>query len=132
MGHAHRRGKVLIVEDNASNRSFMTEICGAFGWNCDAVDGGIACVDAVSRETETYEVILMDIHMPDMSGIEAATKIREMQKDPSRKLPIIAVSSDQSSEMINACRDVGMDDFLAKPINIHELRERVERFLPKC
>ena len=74
VGHAHRRGKGLIVEDNASNRSFMTEICGAFGWNCDAVDGGIACVDAVSRETETYEVILMDIHMPDMSGIEAAAR----------------------------------------------------------
>ena len=120
--------KVLLVEDNEMNREIATEILEESGLIIDtAEDGDLAVKKVTEKGTGYYDFILMDIQMPVMNGYEATRAIRAMY--PNAKLPIIALSANAFAEDKAASLAAGMDDHVAKPINIKELFDALGKYL---
>lgn len=110
-----RRCRVLLVEDNRTHREFVSRILEKIG--CDvtiAYDGKDAL--HMVRE-EPFDIVLMDIEMPKMNGIEAARQMRDMRRHHDiEPIPIIAISSDPQPDVREECLDAGMVDFIPKSI----------------
>ncbi|MBI9102927.1 MAG: response regulator [Spirochaetales bacterium] len=116
---------ILIVEDEAVNRIYFTRVLGKVGIKVDqAANGRDAVTKALAND---YDLILMDLKMPLMDGIQATEAIREAEE--SRHTPIIALTSYSYPEDQQKCRSAGMDDFLSKPINNRLLLDKVYKFL---
>ena len=111
---------ILIAEDNAVNRTVATRLLARLGYNADvAVDGN----EAVERHADQgYDVILMDLQMPVMDGIEATQTIRAQTGDPLRPY-IIAMTANAFVEDRQRCLDAGMNDYLSKPVNLNRMAE---------
>lgn len=110
---AKRPLNVLIVEDNKLNQQIITSILRIFGHSSDVADNGL--VGCEMHECGDYDLICMDVRMPVMSGLDATRKIREMQND-KRRIPIIALTADAVEESRQKYLKVGMNAFVAKPI----------------
>ncbi len=111
--------RILVAEDNATNRFVMQQALKVIGYQCDIAVDGIEAVEA-ERKTE-YDVIFMDLHMPKMDGFEATAEIIRMGKN--QKLPtIIALTADVPESVKRRCIEYGMSYFLAKPISIRDLK----------
>ncbi|MFA5265515.1 MAG: response regulator, partial [Opitutaceae bacterium] len=95
------------------------------GYTVDIASNGLEAVDAVIKKH--YDIILMDMQMPEMSGIEATMKIREMTVDPERRPWIIALTANALKEFRKDCYDAGMDDYLSKPVKLEDLRGAMDR-----
>ncbi|HEX2561160.1 ATP-binding protein [Phenylobacterium sp.] len=105
--------KVLVVEDNATNRLVATRMLGALGAEVDTAEDG---AEGVSRASaKTYDLIFMDIQMPVMDGFEATRRIRALP-GPAAQTPILATTANVMAHQIEAYRQVGMDGHIAKPI----------------
>ena len=121
-------GRILLVEDNEVNRRVAVAVLRKLGPDVHAVVDGeeaIACVDAVD-----YDLILMDMHMPKMDGLEAARVIRAREAGGDRRVPIVAMTANVVAEARTACLDAGMDDFLPKPFLRTQLVHALSRWLP--
>ncbi|WOI53847.1 ATP-binding protein [Parvularcula sp. LCG005] len=116
--------RVLIAEDNEVNRLVIRELIKGWGVESVFVEDGLACLDAVRHQT--FDVILMDKHMPGMNGADVARAIRRL-KTPMADVPIIAVTADAMAGEREAMLAAGMDDFLAKPVRADALREVIMR-----
>jgi PAS domain S-box-containing protein len=104
--------KVLVVEDIALNQLLMRTLLEDFGFEFDIAANGKIAIDFL--KTNTYDIILMDLQMPIMNGFEASEYIRkEMKSD----IPIIALTADVTTVDLAKCREVGMNDYLAKPVD---------------
>lgn len=122
--------KVLLVEDNLINREISTEILEEEGFIVESAEDGDIAVDMLRDLGEDYyDVVLMDIQMPRMDGYEATRAIREMYPDST--LPIIALSANAFAEDKTASIASGMNDHIAKPINLPELFGALSRYLKK-
>ena len=125
-----RRLHVLVAEDNPVNRKLVTTLLRKRGHTVKAVENGreaVAAVQAAHADTP-FEVVLMDLQMPEMGGFEATRVIRE-QADPSvRRLPLIALTAHAMQGDRARCLEAGMDDYLSKPIDVDELIATVERY----
>lgn len=120
--------KVLIVEDNPLNREIACDIMNENGLETDVAENGQIAVDKLKEVGPSYyDFILMDIQMPVMNGYEATKAIRAMY--PNDKIIIIALSANAFAEDKQASKAAGMDDHVAKPINISELRKAMAKFL---
>lgn len=119
-------GKVLITDDNPINAQLMAQICKAFGWDYDIAEDGEECLKVLDASADSYNVVLMDVHMPGKSGIETAMEIRKRRDDPPRNIRIIALTADASSENKRNCAAAGMNGFLTKPVDVLELKTIVE------
>ncbi|HXJ82266.1 MAG TPA: ATP-binding protein [Candidatus Methylomirabilis sp.] len=106
--------RILVAEDNLVNQQVALGLLTRRGHQVDIVDNGRAAVLAVSAKS--YDVVLMDVHMPEMDGIEAAREIRRLPGDRGR-LPIIALSASAMKEETDQCLAAGMVDHLPKPID---------------
>ena len=116
--------RILIAEDNQVNQKLAQKILQKMGYRADLAGNGLEAVESVGRQQ--YDVVLMDLHMPEMDGIEATRRI--MQKFPSEKRPrIIAVTADAMQGDRELCIAAGMDDYISKPIRIAELQKALER-----
>ncbi|MGL3109416.1 ATP-binding protein [Bradyrhizobium sp. BR 1432] len=105
--------KVLVAEDDAVNRMVVSKMLGAFDVELCVVTDGVQAVEAVSEGN--YDVVLMDVRMPDMDGL-AATRAIRAQGGRFDALPIIALTANAFPEDVKICREAGMSDFLAKPL----------------
>jgi len=120
--------RILLAEDNPVNREVAGEALRQLGCHVDAANDGREAVEKW-RQT-TYDVILMDCHMPNMDGIEAAQIIREREREGvAARTPIIALTANARGEDYERCIAVGMDDYLTKPLTLHELRATLERWI---
>lgn len=119
-GARAKLSRVLVAEDNAMNRRLMSHLLRPLAETVDMVETGL---DAVERaRTRNYDVILMDGQMPEMDGLEATTRIRELEADNGRRrTPIVAVTANALSGDRERFILAGMDDHLAKPLRRHEL-----------
>lgn len=118
------RPKLLLVEDNAVNRKVALKLLEKLGWSADVAVNGVEAVSAVEREG--YAIILMDVQMPEMDGLTATREIRRGGTS-SRGTHIIAMTANVLTEDRDACREAGMDDYVAKPVRIEELRKALDR-----
>jgi two-component system, sensor histidine kinase and response regulator len=118
---------VLLVEDNKINQVISTALLQAMGCRVDLAQNGVEACDAFVRQR--YDLVLMDCQMPEMDGLEATQRIRELE-GPECHTPIIALSAGALSEERERCLAAGMDDFLAKPTSRQSLAAALERWLP--
>jgi signal transduction histidine kinase/DNA-binding response OmpR family regulator len=126
---AHANGaRILLVEDNVVNQRVAMRQLERFGYSADIVDNGRAAVDALTARS--YDLVLMDCHMPEMDGFEATLAIRKRELQSNRRVPIVAMTANARSEDREACLAVGMDDYLAKPVALADLQRILEAWLP--
>ncbi len=122
-----KRITVLVVEDNHINQKLACHLVNKFGYLTDTADNGQEAVEALSRKD--YSLVLMDLQMPVMGGLEAARIIRKGSSGVRQPdIPIIALTADVLKGADERCRKAGMNDFLAKPINPEALLEAVKRW----
>ncbi|MEO7488525.1 MAG: response regulator [Ferruginibacter sp.] len=112
--------KVLVVEDVKLNQLLMKIILDDFKFQCDFADNGKIAVEKM--QTESYDIILMDLHMPEMDGFEATEYIR---KKINSKIPIIALTADVTTVDLEKCKAVGMNDYISKPLDERKLYSKI-------
>ncbi len=117
--------RVLVVEDNHVNQRIALKLLNGLGYLADLAANGREAIEAVLRRP--YDVILMDCQMPEMDGFEATAEIRKLESEETR-VPIIALTANAMSGDRNRCLQAGMDDYLAKPIDLHRLGEVLRRW----
>jgi len=122
--------KILLAEDNDLNAEIAVELLQEEGCTVDRAKDGVECVDMLEKEANgTYQLILMDIQMPVMNGYDAAKKIRRMDDPQKADIPIIAMTANAFSEDKQAALDAGMNDHIAKPINMNVLVPTIQKYL---
>ena len=116
--------KILLAEDNLINQKVAVRMLEKIGHRIDVVSNGREVVDLLKRVG--YEIILMDVMMPEMDGLETTRHIRS--KFPEKQQPyIIALTANAMTEDREKCLDAGMDDYLSKPIKRDMLKEVIDR-----
>ncbi|MFC3050878.1 ATP-binding protein [Kordiimonas pumila] len=120
--------KILVADDNIINQRILANMLGKLGHEIEAVENGAeACIKA---ESDHYDLILMDVHMPVLGGIDATKWIRAIDNDKA-DLPIIGCTADAFPEQLEKFRASGMNDVVTKPINKRELLSVINRVLKK-
>lgn len=125
--------KVLVVDDNTTNHMVVSSLLGTLVKQIDVAENGIEAIDALETADKSgnqFDVVLMDIHMPVMDGIEATLAIRGT-KTPYMNIPIVALTADPQYQQRRLCKNIGMDDALAKPIKLTEVLGAIDRVLKK-
>jgi CheY-like chemotaxis protein len=123
-------GRILVAEDNDINQVVTKTVLTSAGYECDIVDNGRQALEALAQSS--YDVVLMDLQMPEMDGFEATRQYRrrETAGEPrGRPLPIIALTASATSGDRQRCLDAGMTDYLSKPIEPLKLVDLIERHL---
>ncbi len=118
--------KVLVVEDIALNQLLMRTLLDDFGFECDIASNGKIAIGKLQKNT--YDIILMDLQMPEMNGFEATDYIR---KKMNLKIPIMALTADVTTVDLAKCNAVGMNDYVAKPINEKILYNKIIGLIKK-
>ena len=122
--------KILLTEDNDLNAEIAAELLQEEGCTVERAKDGVECVDMLEKAANgTYQLILMDIQMPVMNGYDAAKKIRRMEDPQKADIPIIAMTANAFSEDRQAALDAGMNDHVAKPINMNILVPTIRKYL---
>ena len=124
---ASRAAHILLAEDNAVNQRLATALLEKKGWRVTAVSTGEAVLDATS--VEDYDLILMDVQMPGMDGLEATRRLREREGEGGARLPVIGLTAHAMKGDREKCLEAGMDDYVAKPIRPEILYAAVEKAL---
>ena len=122
--------RILLTEDNDLNAEIATELLQEEGCTVDRAKDGVECVDMLEKAADgTYQIILMDVQMPVMNGYDAARKIRRLGDPQKANIPIIAMTANAFSEDRQMALDVGMNDHVAKPINMNVLVPTLRKYL---
>jgi len=121
----------LLAEDIEINREIVIALLEDYGIQIDCAETGREAADMFFAAPERYDIIFMDIQMPVMDGYEATLEIRASDLPAARKIPIVAMTANAFSEDIAHCRAVGMDDHVAKPIDLDTLLEKMAYFIPQ-
>ncbi|CAG1021029.1 hypothetical protein DOJK_00731, partial [Patescibacteria group bacterium] len=123
-------GTILLAEDNPVNQEVGKGMLHAIGCKVQVAHNGLEA--ALAFEQNSYDLIFMDCHMPEMDGFQAAKQIRQIEKkfDVNKRTPIIALTADIQKGIVNQCLSAGMDDYLSKPFNRKQLQAILEKWLP--
>lgn len=121
-----KNAKILVVEDIALNQLLMRTLLEDFGFECVIATNGKIAIEKL--QTEVYDIILMDLQMPEMNGFEATEYIRNKMNS---KTPIIALTADVTTSDLARCKAVGMNDYISKPVDERLLYSKIIGFLKK-
>ena len=122
--------RILLTEDNDLNAEIAVELLQEEGCTVDRAKDGVECVDMLEKAANgTYQLILMDIQMPVMNGYDAARKIRGLDDPQKANIPIIAMTANAFTEDSQVALDAGMNDHIAKPINMNVLVPTLRKYL---
>jgi CheY-like chemotaxis protein len=122
-------GLALVAEDSRTNQMVASLMLKRLGWRVDVVSTGAEAV-AMYRDT-AYDLVFMDCHMPVMDGFQATEEIRRLEARAHRRVPIIATTASVMPEERERCLRAGMDDFVAKPIQLRDMRRVVSQWAPE-
>ena len=118
---------ILLTEDNPVNQKVALRVLKHLGYQADVVNNGREAVEAI--ESKSYDLILMDIQMPEMSGLEATEYIREREiASQLAPVAIVAITANASHDDQFTCSDAGMNDYISKPIQIDKLKDILQRY----
>ena len=124
--------RILLAEDNELNAEITTTILSEMGFEVKAVEDGILCVNEMQHQpANTYDLILMDIQMPNMDGYKATDCIRHLSQLEKANIPIIAMSANAFEEDKKKAFDVKMNDYITKPIDFQKMEEVLKHILSK-
>lgn len=118
---------ILLAEDNPVNQKVAMRVLKHLGYEADIVGNGQEAIAAIADKA--YDLILMDIQMPEMDGIQATKHIRD--RESASQLPpiaIVAMTANATDDDQNICRDAGMSDYISKPIQIDKLKNILQRY----
>ena len=116
--------RVLVAEDNPVNQKVIVTMLGRFGYRADIASNGKEALDALHRQP--YDLVLMDVQMPEMDGLEASRRIRSDWPGEDRPR-VIALTANAMSDDRDTCLEAGMDDYLSKPVQVAELLDALRR-----
>jgi signal transduction histidine kinase/CheY-like chemotaxis protein/HPt (histidine-containing phosphotransfer) domain-containing protein len=122
-----RKVRILLAEDNAVNQKVAIAVLTKMGYHADVAANGLEVLKAL--ETIPYDLVLMDVHMPEMDGLEATRRIRDDKSAVRNHLiPVVAMTASAMKGDREMCLDAGMNDYISKPINPGELARALERW----
>jgi signal transduction histidine kinase/ActR/RegA family two-component response regulator/HPt (histidine-containing phosphotransfer) domain-containing protein len=126
---SHFSGRILVVEDNAVNRKVARAVLQGFGLQVAEAENGAIALEMLRHQA--YDLVLMDMHMPVLDGLETTRSIRasEGTRADSRRLTVIAMTANVMREAVESCREAGMDDFLPKPFRREQIVDMLTRWL---
>lgn len=119
--------RILVAEDHPVNRKILQEYLEKLGYQADVCTNGVEAIDAISQNV--YDIVLMDIHMPVMDGLKATNLLHRLIPQ-DRIPPIIAVTGNTRREDKEACLQIGMRDFISKPVMLSELKRVLQQWGP--
>jgi CheY-like chemotaxis protein len=123
-------GRILLVEDNEINREIVLTVFEDTSIVVDTAENGVLGFERYRENVNAYDLILMDVQMPEMDGLEATRRIRSSGLVGSRTVPIVALTANVFREDIEKCLNAGMNDHLGKPIDFDALSDVLQRYLP--
>lgn len=123
MAFTHR---ILLAEDNDVNARLVVAVLEQVGYEVTVAADGVQAVALC--ETGAFDLVLMDVHMPELCGIEATKRIRGGGAE-TRGVTILAMTAEEDSVMRKQCADAGMDGYVAKPIDLAELKAQIAEYL---
>ena len=119
---------ILVAEDNDVNWEIISAMLAMFGISSERAENGRICVDMIQAADEgSYELIFMDVQMPEMNGLEATRTIRKLENSWASSIPIVAMTADAFSENVTECLDAGMNGHIAKPVDIKLVIKEIRR-----
>jgi CheY-like chemotaxis protein len=122
----------LLVEDNELNAEIATEILRTTGIEVTLAKDGVEAVDRMRASKEKYfDIVFMDIKMPKMNGYSAARAIRNLGREDCKQVPIIAMTANAFAEDVQEAISAGMNEHIAKPLDLEVLAAVLQRWLPK-
>jgi len=121
--------RIMLAEDVEINREVVLALLEPTGIDIDCVENGAAAVRLLENWPDMYEMILMDVLMPEMDGLEATRRIRELEAPVARKIPIIAMTANVFQEDIDKCLEAGMDGHVGKPLDFDQILQMLRKYL---
>jgi len=121
---------MLLVEDNELNALLAARLMAALGFEVVTAANGALAIEAIERQA--FDLVLMDCQMPVMDGYDATRAIRKLESGTRRRTPVIAVTAYALDGDREKCLAAGMDDFLAKPYALSDLRPKLRRWVPSA
>ena len=119
---------ILIAEDNDINWEIISTMLSMFGITSERAENGRICVEKMAEATEgRYDLIFMDVQMPEMNGLDATRHIRKQENRWAASIPIIAMTADAFSENVAECLQAGMNGHIAKPIDLKLVVKEIRR-----
>jgi len=127
-GNKRSTARLLVVEDNPTNQKLALRLLEKIGCSADIAANGKEAIKAL--ETASYDLVLMDLQMPEMDGLEATKIIRETSSEVKRHdIPIVAMTAHAMKDHKDRCLDAGMDDYISKPIRSEKLKAVLKKYL---
>ena len=120
--------RILVAEDNGLNQKLITELLKKYGITVTLANDGMECIERLKENSTGYDLVLMDMQMPEMDGLEATRILREGLG--LKDIPVIALTANAMPQDQQRCLDAGMNDFMTKPIVLSELDAKLARWLP--
>jgi CheY-like chemotaxis protein len=122
--------RILLADDVDINREIVVSLLEHTGIAIDTAENGLDAFEKFRDAPSAYEVIFMDIHMPEVDGYEATRRIRALDVSEAGAVPIIAMTANVFREDVEKCLAAGMNDHVGKPVNIEEVMKKLRRYLP--
>ncbi|MCL4110982.1 UNVERIFIED_CONTAM: hypothetical protein GTU68_053179 [Idotea baltica] len=123
---------ILLAEDNLVNQKLAVGILNKLEHSVTVAEDGLLAISKFQEQNQNFDVILMDVQMPNCDGLEATRRIREIEQSTGQRIPIIAMTAHAMPGDRQKCLDAGMDDYLTKPIRSQKLKERLNSIPPSA
>ena len=123
--------RILLAEDMDINREIVMALLESTNIKIDCAENGYQAVDLFEQQPERYDIIFMDVQMPEMDGYEATRRIRMLEADEAKRVPIIAMTANVFKEDVEKCIAAGMNDHIGKPLDSDDLMKVLHRYLSK-
>jgi hemerythrin-like metal-binding protein len=121
--------RILLAEDVEINREIVLTLLGPALLTIDCAENGVEAVKLFSAAPDKFDMIFMDVQMPEMDGYEATRRIRALNIPKAKRVPIVAMTANVFREDIEKCLDAGMNDHIGKPLDIEEVLDKLRRYL---
>lgn len=122
-----KKTSILLVEDNGDSQHVIQLLSRKVGWDLTVVENGNHAITTLAAKA--FDVVLMDLQMPYMDGYETTRRIRQL--DTSKDIPIIALTAHAFEGNRESCLQIGMNDYLTKPVNFKELQQKIKQWMPR-